>query len=389
MPSHSFSFSLDEEAKITREDATQGTIRQVSLISLGQAKGHETEEGKQIWVDGKTLSQIFDCLTVMGRLKLKIDHGSGVMSTAGWFDGFEKTGSKILADMHVYESEPERRRMFEIAQKNPDHLGLSLEFSGDDEILGDKAFARCDEVLAGALVSEPAANASLFEKANKSVDKKPHFNDKATMEKKTKLDATGGSDGAELDATPDRSKMFDDFCKKYADDTAMLKKFDDFLTNTDGRPAPSGPDKAIDPNVVPVVTNDEDSEDFPENKIKLSDDEKDEDETDDDKKDDKVNTSALEARIEQKLLKRFAASLGTTRIPAPGVGDGITKGKAEVKTFEAIVAETAAKEFKGDRNKAMLHCLEAVRKSDPDMVKLYGAARSKFLKVEPKVNRYL
>src|ERR1700722_15665902 len=233
MASRAYDFSVDD----SKIDEAANTLRQVSLISIGQAKGHQLESGEQIWVDGTTINQIFDCLTQMGSLKLKVDHGSGVMSTAGWVDGFEKTGDKIIGSMHVYEAEPERLRMFEIAQKNPDHLGLSLEFSGEDEILGNKAFARCDEVSAVALVSEPAANSSLFEKSKHFVDMDKKTDKTKSMATKKKLDAAGS--GGDTNDMPDRSALFEAFCKKYADDTAMLKKFDDFLTNSDGRSAPS------------------------------------------------------------------------------------------------------------------------------------------------------
>jgi len=373
MASRAYEFSI-EESKV---DAPNGTIRQVSLISLGRAKGHQTDDGEQIWVDGKTLDQIFDCLTELGTLKLKIDHGSGVMSTAGWFDQFEKTSSKILGDMHVYDAEPERKRMFEIAQKNPDHLGLSLEFEGDDEVMGNKAFARCDEVSAAALVSEPAANSSLFEKNKDGVDKKDAKVHKVTMANKTKLVAAEAAG----DPIAEMSKKFGDFCKQYSDDKKALddrmKKFDDFLTNDDGEGAIDGDGRNIDPNVTPVVTNDDKSSEGKNNE--MSDDEKDEDMKDDDKKDDEVNKSALEA-METRITKKLAASLGT-KIPPAGVGPGITGGKTAKKEFSAIVEERT-KELKGNKVQAMLECLK-------EFPQEYAESRKKILTVNPKATRYL
>ena len=368
MASRAYDFSIDGG----NIDSANSTIKKVSLISIGEARGHKLESGEQIWVDGKTLNQVFDCLTQMGTLKLKVDHGSGVMSTAGWIDGFEKKGSKIVGDMHVYDAEPEKNRMFEIADKNPDHLGLSLEFSGDDEVLGNKAFARCDEVSAVALVSEPAANSSLFEKSKHFVDTKAEKSKNTSMSKKTKLDATGSEGDVK---TPDRSALFESFCKKYADDTDMMKKFDDFLTNSDGKAAPTG---TIDPNVTPVVVDDDKSAESVTNF-----EDKDEDEKDDDKKDNKVNEKAMSAAIDaavEKRLKQFAASLGT-KIPPAGTGAGLTAGNASKKNFSEIV-EARAKELKGDKTKAMLECLK-------EFPVEYAESRKKFLKVEPKATRYL
>lgn len=372
MASRAYDFSIGD----SNIDSETSTISKVSLISIGQAKGHQLDSGEQIWVDGKTLDQIYSCLVEMGTLKLKVDHGSGVMSTAGWIDGFEKKGSKIIGDMHVYDAEPEKLRMFEIAEKNPDHLGLSLEFSGDDEVLGNKAFARCDEVSAVALVSEPAANSSLFEKSTKSVDSTNKNGNTKNMATKKNLDAAE----APGDPIAEMSKKFGEFCTRYeadqADRDAKMKKFDDYLNNNDGKAAISGEGRNIDPNVTPVVVNDDKSA---ESDKEFSDDEKDEDEKDDDKKDDKVNKSALEA-LENRLTKKFAASLGT-KIPIAGTGAGLTAGSASKKNFSEIV-EGRTKELKGDKVKAMLECLK-------EFPAEYAESRKKFLKVEPKATRYL
>jgi hypothetical protein len=150
-------------------------IRGASLISIGEAKGHDC------FVDATTLRQVYGILEQKRDLKVKLDHESGVMSTAGYADNFKMSNGKILADVHIYESEPNAGRILEIANKKPHHLGLSLEFEGEDETVGGKCYARASDVSAVALVSDPAANDSLFEK----LDKKKKFIQSDNMRTKT------------------------------------------------------------------------------------------------------------------------------------------------------------------------------------------------------------
>ena len=146
-------------------DADAGTISGVSLISIGEARGHRsTESGMKLMVDQTTLKEVYDCCCSMGSVKVKVDHGSGILSTIGFVDGFGLREGKVTADLHIYDAEPQAQRIFEIAEKNPHHMGISLEFMGvDQEDPMEKcSYARCTEVLTAALVSDPAANASLF-----------------------------------------------------------------------------------------------------------------------------------------------------------------------------------------------------------------------------------
>ena len=149
----------------TTIDADAGTISGVSLISIGEARGHRsTESGMRLLVDQTTLQGVYDCCCQMGSVKVKLDHGSGILSTIGFVDGFGLGDGKVTANLHIYDAEPEAQRIFEIAEKNPQHMGISLEFLGvDQEDPMEKcSYARCTEVLTAALVSDPAANASLF-----------------------------------------------------------------------------------------------------------------------------------------------------------------------------------------------------------------------------------
>lgn len=145
-------------------DEAKSTIKGVSLISLGEARGHTSNlTGAKIMVDGTTLTQVFECCQNEHTVKVKLDHGSGVLSTIGYVDNFELETNRVTADLHIYDSEPEAPRLFEIAEKNPAHMGISLEFLGlDEERMDGNCYARCSEVLTAALVSDPAANKTLF-----------------------------------------------------------------------------------------------------------------------------------------------------------------------------------------------------------------------------------
>jgi DNA-directed RNA polymerase subunit L len=151
--------SIPQESQI---DAENGIIRKCSLIRLGAAEGHFDKEGRQETVDQKTLEQVYLYCYNSGSVKVKLDHGSGVLSTVGYVKNFAIEDGKVVGDFHIYETANEKPRILEVAEKNPNHMGMSLEFEGQDEVSGDKAFSRCSRVLTVALVSDPAANTSLF-----------------------------------------------------------------------------------------------------------------------------------------------------------------------------------------------------------------------------------
>jgi hypothetical protein len=352
------------------------TIPQVSLIEMGEAKGHNCS------VDSTTLRQVFECAKKMGTMKFKVDHGSGVLATEGWFSNFTLSADKVAADLNFYDSmDPvERKKILEIAKKIPTHLGISLEFEGDDESMANKNFARCETLFTGALVSDPAATKSLFEKKKlaastdycmSSADDKKDTTEK-TMSDKKKLDDSPDTkpvvkvDGADDQQPPAWAQAM---CKKFDDNmagqAALMKRMDDF----EGVPAK-------DPKDSPA-TPDADKKD------------KDGGEGTDGDKD-----KSLQAKIDKAVadgiavgMKSFASKLGL-RIPAGGGADGGQDGKDTTnggkKDFQAIVDDKAeelldsgkAKTPHEAATKAMALCL----KSNP---KEYAATfRNRF--VAPK-----
>jgi hypothetical protein len=191
-------------------ESDKGIIRAASLISMGDAKGHFDDKGRQVIVDEVTLDQIFKECKKLGTIKVKADHGSGVFEIVGWADNFCMTENKVLADIHLYESEPRRPRLLEIAATNPTHMGISMEFTGTDKARGTVCLSRCNEVVAAAIVDDPAANSSLFS----AIPPEPEPNE--TMEPETTPDETP-------DKYEELSKKFDDLTSKFEE---MSKRFD-------------------------------------------------------------------------------------------------------------------------------------------------------------------
>jgi hypothetical protein len=318
----SFEFTLLD----ARVDLGASVIKKVSLISLGEARGHGC------FIDKKTLLQVFNCAIEMGSLKVKADHGSGIFSTIGYVDGFSLEADKVTGDMHVYESEEEREKIFEIADKNPTHLGLSLEFLGDNEMVGGKEFARCEELFTVALVSDPAANKSLFSK--KEVAKSTEYTKKdSNMKTKTNLE-----DGGE-NKTPTAEERLSAL---EATVSKMAEAVEGIVSSKDKGTDP----KATDPNAEPKTQGD-DAELADAEKGQSGAELEDDDKKEDDK--DKAEMARLSAEV-----KRLAAAIGFKNLPAAGTAQD--SAKVAEKDFSKIVEEKA-KEL-GDKNKAMLWAIK-------------------------------
>lgn len=341
-----YRFSIDLAG--SKIDPNNRTIRQVSLISLGEAKGHD------VFVDQKTLSQVFDKLTELGSLKVKADHGSGVLSTIGYIDQFEMGQDKVIGDFHIYESETEAPRIFEIARKNPHHLGMSLEFEGEDQKKDGKMFARCSDISAVALVSDPAANKSLFEKSTNSVDSKTKPDNSQSMANK-KLDDKPEvkEDEKKLDDKPtdsganDFQKRFDEFATRF---DAFMKKYDEGAVNKpdDGKPALPATNPNAEPkanNNGPTMKNGEKGEmkgEEPDANPKGA--------WEEDEKKFQARIDAAANFASEKTLRTFASALGIRNLPSQGAPFN-SENKGTEKDFETLVAEkTKELEAKGDKN---------------------------------------
>ena len=317
-------------------DAENGIIRCVSLIEMGDAKGHFDKKGRQIVVDDTTLEQIFKECKKLGSIKVKADHGSGVFEIVGWADNFALTANKVTADVHIYESEPNRPRLLEIAHKNPTHMGVSMEFTGEDKPRGTVCMARCDGVLAAALVDDPAANSSLFSVPD-GADEPEETETKTNNMEDTTQDTPSADDRlAKLE------QMFEEFNSKFAKKFEDEEIIDPPATEKEDEPAGSDPEKTYE-------NPDADKDDESTKKIEL----------------------ACE-RAAELAVKKFAASVGAKQLGKPGAGD---VHKAKEKHFEEHVVDMALKQFGGDTNKARAEILTNLSKY-PEAGKAYAASRN-------------
>lgn len=147
-------------------DAEKSTIFGVSVITKGIAKGHD------LIVDETTLAQVVKCGNgAKNGIKVKVGHDSGVEEIVGRLTNFRIEDDKVLADLELLSSSPRRDFIFEIAQKTPEAVGLSIAFEGKPEAANGQQMARCTRLRSVDLVDEPAANPDgLFEVA---VDEPP------------------------------------------------------------------------------------------------------------------------------------------------------------------------------------------------------------------------
>lgn len=134
-------------------DAQAATITGVSVITVGEARGH----GMQ--VDEKTLQQVKEAAeTYSGGLKVKTDHYTGFNEIVGTLKNFTIDGDQLRADLYLLKNHDATPRILEMAELMPDTFGLSISFSGQHEEQGETVFARCSEIYSADLVDAPAAN---------------------------------------------------------------------------------------------------------------------------------------------------------------------------------------------------------------------------------------
>jgi hypothetical protein len=141
-------------------------IEGVSIISIGEAKGHG------LYVDEQTLMEVKACAeSYKGGVKVNLDHGAGIKDIVGFVNNFRIVGKQLLGDLNLLETSPMRDYVLEISSKLPDTFGISIAFSGPIREVDGMDFASCTELYSADLVQTPAANATgLFSFTAKQVD---------------------------------------------------------------------------------------------------------------------------------------------------------------------------------------------------------------------------
>ena len=165
-------------------------IEGVSIISIGEAKGHG------LYVDETTLMQVKECAeSYKGGVKVNLDHGAGIKDIVGFVNNFRIVGKQLLGDLNLLETSPMRDYVMEISSKLPDTFGISIAFTGPIHEVEGLAFASCTELYSADLVQTPAANATgLFSFTAKQVDKFPTQMEDATIEIEPKEDEVSIAD---------------------------------------------------------------------------------------------------------------------------------------------------------------------------------------------------
>lgn len=135
-------------------DEANGVIAGVSVITVGEAKGHG------MLIDEQTLLQVKSAAeTYAGGLKVKTDHYTGFDNIVGALKNFVIDGDQLRADLYLLKNHDATPRILEMAQLMPDTFGLSISFSGEHQEDGEgTVFARCSEIYSADLVDTPAAN---------------------------------------------------------------------------------------------------------------------------------------------------------------------------------------------------------------------------------------
>lgn len=165
-------------------------IEGVSIISIGEAKGHG------LYVDETTLMQVKECAeSYKGGVKVNLDHGAGIKDIVGFVNNFRIVGKQLLGDLNLLETSPMRDYVMEISSKLPDTFGISIAFTGPIREVEGLSFASCTELYSADLVQTPAANATgLFSFTAKQVDKFPTQMEDATIEIEPKEDEVSIAD---------------------------------------------------------------------------------------------------------------------------------------------------------------------------------------------------
>jgi hypothetical protein len=124
----------------------------ISVATVGPALGHE------MFVDDVTLLQAEQAGQAGSPVKVFVDHDESIDSLIGLLNNFRIEEDQLRADLELLSAHPQADFYAEILSKAPGRVGFSMAFSGKPEELGDRRFARVENLVSVDLVSRPAAN---------------------------------------------------------------------------------------------------------------------------------------------------------------------------------------------------------------------------------------
>ena len=124
----------------------------ISVATVGPALGHE------MFVDDTTLLQAEQAGVAGSRVNVFVDHDESIDSLIGLLSNFRIKEDQLRADLELLSAHPQAEFYAEILSKAPGRVGFSMAFSGKPEEVGDRRFARVENLVSVDLVSRPAAN---------------------------------------------------------------------------------------------------------------------------------------------------------------------------------------------------------------------------------------
>lgn len=351
-------FTLD------RIDKDNAVIKGVAVVTAGMANGGVMDE--------RSLQQIKACCeTYANGLKVVDRHTKGtdsIFATAGILKNFRIDGGKLLADLHLLRSEPNAPKLLEMAEKMPDTFGLSVAFSGVDEVIAGETHWRCSEIYNAALVDVPAANPTgLFSK--EAAELPVHFVDAAAKENLSHMSKTTGAEGTDISGSTGATTSPDNL-------TARMKKLEDSIANMEKMFAAANPKKDPDAGtasdgtcMADILAEVKTLGAAVETKLKEF----------------SANRDADLKTLAQSVAKEFAAGVGVSAKVATDGGGAMGDGKTAATTGAAKTPVELAKGFADLAVKKFGECksrVKALQQAITDDPTGYAAFRTSGLNIK-------
>lgn len=348
--------AMSKEHRIFSRSFTQAdssnddnVIRNVSLITKGEAKGHGCQ------IDDETISGLFEAAKVFKNgVRANLGHFTGMENCFGHVTNLRIAGDKLLGDLNLFSEHKDFALIKKQITTISDTFGFSVFFDGPDEeveqeIDGMKvkvAFARCSPncFYSADLVDCPAANPSgVFDRKFISGPTARGQIDESTVDaKKDNME--------DAKEAPDLKKEISDMLAKHAD---HMSKMNDRMDEMCERMAIGTNDTSVkkDEDAAELQGKEGKTKDSsPENPGGSSMSEGGEDKTkDEEKKDDKKDLSRrssdpkalaalkseVKAELMDEMLKSFAAQKKSPPATATvtSASDGGSNGKHTFKTY--------------------------------------------------------